>query len=401
MRRFICALMLLVCLSNVGCKKEPGVVHVASITLNPALTVVEGETASLSATVVPGNATNKTVSWSTSDASVATVTGGVVSAHAKGTATITATAEDGGHSASCLVTVTPKTILVESVSFYHYVENLQPVIITEAELHVDDEFQLEVVILPDVVSDRTLIWESSDATVASVEDGLIKAIKPGQATITATGVNGGASASFAVTVYAFESGEAVDFGLSVKWSSLNLGANKPEEYGGYYMWAGTRNVADRNINLDWAICPYNKGGESVWTKYNNYNDTVLEPEDDVAHVRLGGGWRMPTSEEWQELVSECTLTWTDNYNGTGVSGMIVTREEYGYIGNSIFLPATGSRIAGLLHGAGDEAHYWSSSLETNQYAFNTAFCLYFGASEGSGVIHDYRCYGLSVRPVIK
>ena len=102
----------------------------------------------------------------------------------------------------------------------------------------------------------------------------------------------------------------VDLGLSVKWASCNLGASKPSEYGGYYQWAGTEDVSDLSICLDWNNCPYHTGSEQRlgWTKYNTKwsygtvdNKTVLESMDDAASVALGEKWRMPTIEEWEEL----------------------------------------------------------------------------------------------------
>ena len=72
---------------------------------------------------------------------------------------------------------------------------------------------------------------------------------------------------------------------------------------------------------------------------------MLELEDDVAHVILGGKWRMPTDDEWAELLNNCTRTWTDNYNGTGVKGRIVTSNIEGYKDKSIFLPLLASGTA--------------------------------------------------------
>ena len=101
---------------------------------------------------------------------------------------------------------------------------------------------------------------------------------------------------------------------------------------------------------------------------------------------------MPTDAEWTELRTKCTWTWTTNYNGTGVKGRIVTATN----GNSIFLPAAGSRIDTNLTNAGSYGNYWSSSLYTVNPS--RAWYVYFNSSY---VVRDHvsRCYGLSVRPV--
>lgn len=84
------------------------------------------------------------------------------------------------------------------------------------------------------------------------------------------------------------------------------------------------------------------------------NKTVLEPEDDVAHVKWGDNWRMPTSKELSELFS-CTREWT-TYNG--VNGLLIT----GPNGNSIFLPATGRYLDTQLDDRGKYGYYWSATL---------------------------------------
>ena len=101
---------------------------------------------------------------------------------------------------------------------------------------------------------------------------------------------------------------------------------------------------------------------------------------------------MPTDEEWTELRSQCTWTWTTNYNGTGVEGRIVTATN----GNSIFLPAAGYRYSTDLYDAGSYGYYWSSSLDAG--GPGNAWGVYF-YSGGVYRGNDRRCYGRSVRPV--
>ena len=198
-----------------------------------------------------------------------------------------------------------------------------------------------------------------------------------------------------------------DLGLSVKWASCNLGASKTTEYGGYYQWAGTEDVSDTSIYLDWSHCPYHTSSSysSGWTKYNTKssygtvdNKTVLESMDDAAAVVLGGKWRMPTDAEWSELrnTDNCSWTWTSI---DGVNGYKVQSKKSGYTDKWIFLPAAGYRDDGYyLYDVGSDGDYWSSSLYTDgpHVAYGMSFVSgYFDRRYG------YRYFGLSVRPVSK
>ena len=196
----------------------------------------------------------------------------------------------------------------------------------------------------------------------------------------------------------------VDLGLSVKWASCNLGASKPTEYGGYYQWAGTEDVSDTSIYLNWSNCPYHNGSDKKtgWTKYNTEssygtvdNKTVLESMDDAASVALGGEWRMPTDEEWTELrnTDNCSWTWTTI---DGVYGYMVQSKKSGYTDNWIFLPAAGYRDYDRLYDVGSNGNYWSSSLYT--YNPRGAYRMDFYSSRDSRNV-NYRYFGRSVRPV--
>ena len=193
--------------------------------------------------------------------------------------------------------------------------------------------------------------------------------------------------------------EYVDLGLpsGIKWATCNVGANSPEEYGGYYAWGETEEKED----YGWETYKWCNGNENTMTKYctdSRYgtvdNKTVLDPEDDVAHVKWGGDWRMPTAEEQEELIKNCTWEWTAL---NGVNGYRVT----GPNGNSIFLPVAGGRDGTDVRLRGLEGCYWSSSL--CRYNGNCVRALYFEA----GYYDDFfrytllRSYGLSVRPVSK
>lgn len=213
---------------------------------------------------------------------------------------------------------------------------------------------------------------------------------------------------------------AVDLGLSVYWATCNLCesgfVSSPEQYGDYYAWGETAPKDEYyNSTYKWYIMDY--GWVQTITKYNTYSSwgtvdykSTLDPEDDVAHVKLGGSWRMPKLTEWRELLSNCTQNWTDNYNGTGIAGMVVTSNVEGYKNKSIFLPAAGSRLGTDLFSdelnprtgdprTGAGGHYWSSSLYTENPEDAWKIDFRSGQSGPGQGRTQQRYYGFSVRPV--
>lgn len=179
--------------------------------------------------------------------------------------------------------------------------------------------------------------------------------------------------------------EYVDLGLpsGILWATMNVGASSPEEYGDYFAWGETqpKSVYSSDTYFD-----------SNNNKYSTSKKTTLDLEDDAAHVNWGGGWRMPTKAEQDELrnTNNCTWTWTIQ---NGVYGYKVTSKKNG---NSIFLPAAGYRYDSSLYLAGSGGSYWSSSLSTDDS--NGAYFLYFNSSYVDWG-YNYRDIGPSVRAV--
>ena len=191
--------------------------------------------------------------------------------------------------------------------------------------------------------------------------------------------------------------EYMDLGLSVKWAIFNVGD--------YFAWGET----EPKENYDWSTYKFRTSGDSnvKFSKYNTDrrfgqvdNKTVLDPEDDVAHVIWGGNWRMPTKAEWDELINNCIWTWydSDNTEFNGVAGYKVTSNKDGYTDRSIFLPAAGCRNDTYLHVGRSWSFglYWSSSLITD--GPNSAYYLYFDSGVYS-TSNGLRKNGFSVRPV--
>lgn len=173
---------------------EIPVVHVSSIALDrTSLNLAVGEYATLKATVLPENAEDKSFTWRTSNQSIARIDAdGRVSALSAGTVTITATTTDGGLTAACEVTVYTPYIEVTSVTLNKYSLNF-----IEGESET-----LTATVMPDNATDKSIVWSSSNTMVATVDNGLVTAVKEGSATITAAA--GGKTANCTVAVSAPE-----------------------------------------------------------------------------------------------------------------------------------------------------------------------------------------------------
>ena len=172
-----------------SCAKGTQSIHVTGITLNcTSLELIEGETADLVATISPKDADNRSIIWSSTNGSVASVNNGKVTALKVGTTTITAKSDDGGFTASCSVNVAPKTIAVSSIVLSK----------SQLSLVVGDSETITATIKPDDATDKTVTWSSSDAAVATVEGGKVTAVKEGSTIISAKA--GDKTATCSVTV---------------------------------------------------------------------------------------------------------------------------------------------------------------------------------------------------------
>ena len=172
----------------------------------------------------------------------------------------------------------------------------------------------------------------------------------------------------------------VDLGLpsGLLWATCNIGATSPEEYGDYFAWGETSPKEE-----------YTE--ENSLTYGKQMSDISGNAQYDAATANWGGDWRMPTRAEQQELLNNCTWTWTTQ---NGVNGYNVE----GPNGNSIFLPAAGDRYGSSLYSAGSNGYYWSSA----PYEYHDLFaCYLYFCSDGHGMYDSSRYNGQSVRPVLE
>ncbi len=189
---------------------------------------------------------------------------------------------------------------------------------------------------------------------------------------------------------------AVDLGLSVKWAICNLGAETSYESGNYYAWG---EIEPKENHDYWKNYLWSNGSETTITKYctdSEYgivdNKTTLELEDDAAHAALGGNWRMPTVEEFNELLRECVWYWVE-LNGVQGYKVISFKTE-----KSIFLPAVGIKSNNNISGIGTLSSYWTNTLSTRSYEAERLF-ISNGNEDELGVWPYYRWIGCPIRPV--
>ena len=190
--------------------------------------------------------------------------------------------------------------------------------------------------------------------------------------------------------------EYVDLGLpsGTLWATCNIGASAPEEYGDFFAWGETE-PKDYYDSSTYKWCYYDNNGYWQLTKYDYSSfptiegdgKTELDPEDDAAYVNWNPYWRMPTSDQIEELVNCCSWQWTQR---NGVNGQLGTGQN----GNTIFLPAAGYRWRESLSNVGSVGRYWSRSLCSydtadayllNFYSFNVYNCFNFNRFNGFAI----------------
>ena len=282
----------------------------------------------------------------------------------------------------------------------------QPSVMTEsitlgrdrAVLYAGQTLSVPVEVLPGGAS-TALEWTSSHPVVATVDgQGLVKAVAKGNTTIKAAACDGsGIAAECAVRVYVVTQPEAVDLGLSVLWADRNIGAASPEEAGEFFSWG----ELEPKDTYSWSNYRFGNSATTL-TKYLEVSRTVdgqtvrttLDPEDDVAHVILGGKWRMPTVAETEELISRQRID-HDASTLNGVDGRLFTCKVGDQAGAWVFFPFAGFRSGSGNTNQNESGCFWTSQLMSGPDKGLMRLLLRTSVGEGPWS----RYIGGSIRPV--
>jgi hypothetical protein len=253
------------------------------------------------------------------------------------------------------------------------------------------EFVLTATITPENASEKRILWKSSNEKVAKVSNGVVESVDYGTCVITATTYAGNFTTSCAVQFLKDEvDSRAVDLlgsNGTIYWSSVNFGAEAPEDLGTFVAWGETAG----KTSYTW---------DSYIVNLLGWCDTEVDPivddddisntEFDVVAAKWGDGWRMPTASEVAYIVKNMSWTWTST---EGVYGYTVENPNSG---KSIFLPVTGYYDAAILAHSGAKARYWTADKGDEAY---NAWSLDFD-SNGYSLDQHTRYLGFVIRPVL-
>ena len=362
-------------------------IEVSEVTLDKTeLSLVVDASETLVATVLPDDAEEATVAWSSSDKTVATVSeDGVVSALKAGETTITASA--GGKTATCKVTVTIPVIAVTGVTLNK----------TTTDIEKGKTEKLVSTIAPANATDQTVTWYSSNETAVTVaQDGTVTAVAAGEATIIATSTsNITVTATCKVTVtkpnYTEVNGIKVAVGNLVAdgANGAKIGAATDGglffQFGSLVGWSATEPLAI-------AVKPVGYTGSTSWNESwagDTANEDATAGTGDPCKYYLKGTWRLPTVQEYAALFKD------NGYTTTGPWTWNATSKSATHTSGLAF-PASGSRSSndGSLRRVGESGNYWSATPNGASYGYFMDFVsneMFPGVSINQSIGKSVRC----------
>ena len=348
-----------------ACEPEETDVAVTSITLNQeALTLEIGDTTTLVATISPKEATNKNIYWSTSAGGVATISdAGLVTAVSEGVAIITVRTEDGDFNAYCNITVVPEAIHVTGVSLD----------IIEDPLDINCTVQLTATVTPNDATDKSIIWSTSDASIASVStSGLITGINGGLVTMTATTNDGDFTATCEVLVNGKGTISSIMDKGFLKTAGYNVGVDLAIDASGLPYLA--LNAYDAALNAD------TKASCEVWrlssgTSWNQYGGRVAITDDEAyaPGIAIDQTGKVYVSHLYYDDINDDKYdanvvsystdgAWT--YLGSGTSSLIKDGSTTLNHGSELVIKEDGTLLIANMHYGDGRVHYWDGSWKS-------------------------------------
>lgn len=186
----------------------------------------------------------------------------------------------------------------------------------------------------------------------------------------------------------------------VKWATMNVGASNITDTGLYFQWGDIQGytiaqVGNESGKKAFSQSDYKYGSSSPFSKYDADEKTTLEALDDAVRANWDGIWRMPTTAEFIALSNAVDAVWTNNYNESGVAGLVCTDKTDS--SKVLFFPAAGYCLQGSDYNVGNIGYYWSSSLYSQDVQY--ANYLDFDSSSIGWQSGNYRYSGCPVRGV--
>ena len=185
----------------------------------------------------------------------------------------------------------------------------------------------------------------------------------------------------------------------LKWATCNVGAEKPTDTGLYFQWGDRKGYTADEVGkvkaFDWQH--YKHYNDKRFTKYNEFDGKcTLELCDDAAFAYIGHGWRIPRDEDFRCLVQNTNQRWANNYQNSGVAGMVFTDRTDRT--KELFFPAVGFCLNVGVYYVGWYGYYWSGSLSSGDALYGRN--LDFGSDGVDWQYYDNRYYGVPVRGIL-
>ncbi|MCK8060335.1 MULTISPECIES: Ig domain-containing protein [unclassified Fusibacter] len=284
------------------------VIAVTGITLDKSTQSMDtGSSFTLNASLAPIEATDQSVTWSSSNSAVATVNNGLVTGISQGTAVITVTSTDGNYTATCTVTVTDPVIHVASVGLDK----------TNVDMIIGTTNVLVATVLPTNATDQTVIWTSSNSSVITVANGNITAVSPGTAVVTATSVDGNIASSCTINVT-----------LPPAPTSISEGFDSV---------IGTKSTITSGIPADWTF----SDGLGVYTSNGNYGQSAPS-------IKMSSAGNQITSPEFYLMGNGSVSFWIKGNGVNSASYLLVEKFDgtsWSQLDSLSSLPTTGTTVS--------------------------------------------------------